>query len=108
MTSRILRKSSRMSTAAKPDKPYPELPLTAHATGKWCKKVRGKIHYFGSWDDPTGAINEWLAVKNALLAGADPKQNEGWHDIGWLVNAFLDSKEQQKKHGDLSQQYTSD
>ena len=31
----------------KPAKPYAEYPLTAHPAGYWCKKIRGKIHYFG-------------------------------------------------------------
>jgi hypothetical protein len=39
---------------AKPSKPYPEPPLTAHPAGYWCKKIRGKLHYFGKWEDPDG------------------------------------------------------
>lgn len=40
----------------KPDKPYPEFPLYAHASGKWAKKVEGRIVYFGRWEDPDGAL----------------------------------------------------
>jgi hypothetical protein len=43
------------SPPAKASKPYPEFPLTAHPAGYWCKKIRGKIHYFGPWADPDGA-----------------------------------------------------
>ena len=49
MSKRIL---FRPDPANKPAKPYPEFPLTAHPAGYWCKKIRGKIHYFGPWDDP--------------------------------------------------------
>jgi hypothetical protein len=35
-----------------PRKPYPTFPLTAHPNGQWCKKIRGKVHFFGVWGDP--------------------------------------------------------
>lgn len=103
MTGRILRNNRAKPKRVKPKKPYPDFPLFAHASGKWAKKVRGRMHYFGSWDDPIGALNEWLAQKDYLIAGTDPKFGEGEHDIGSLVNDFLDSKEQQKSDGDLTQ-----
>jgi hypothetical protein len=38
---------TRTKTAS-PPKPYPEFPFTAHPNGQWCKKIREKLHYFGS------------------------------------------------------------
>ena len=39
------------ANSTKPPKPYPLFPLTAHPTRRWCKKIAGKLHYFGPWDD---------------------------------------------------------
>lgn len=106
MTSGNIQKSSG---SAKPVKPYPDFPLSAHSSGKWCKKVRGKIYYFGSWSDPVGALNEWLEHQDSIRAGAGKKRSDDdAYDIGWLVNAFLDSKEQQREQGDLSHRAFND
>ena len=47
----------------KPAKPYPDFPLTAHPAGYWCKKIRGRLYYFGPWADPNSArhrgIQNW-------------------------------------------------
>lgn len=102
MTATSLSKKTAKSKAVKPGKPRPDFPLTPHDSGKWCKKVRGTIHYFGSWDDPVGALQEWLAAKDYLLAGVEPPRGDDQKDIGWLVNMFLDSKEQQRRDGELA------
>jgi hypothetical protein len=39
----------------RPAKPRPDFPRFAHATGGWAKKINGKLHYFGPWNDPEGA-----------------------------------------------------
>lgn len=29
------------------DKPRKSFPLTLHPTGQWCKRIHGKLNYFG-------------------------------------------------------------
>lgn len=42
----------------KPIKPV-GCPLYPHNSGKWAKKIDGKMHYFGRWDDLEGALREY-------------------------------------------------
>jgi hypothetical protein len=52
----VLADSNKQS---KPEKPYPEFPLFAHATRRWAKKILGKFHYFGPWGDWQGALTKF-------------------------------------------------
>ena len=43
------RKSKRKLKRFRPEKPYPDFPLHAVASGQWCCRIDGKIRYFGKW-----------------------------------------------------------
>jgi integrase len=94
--------STPKSPRSKPSKPYPEYPLTAHPAGYWCKKIRGKIHYFGPWDDPDGALTKYLEQKDALHAGRKPKEDTEGTTIKELCNRFLNVKQALVDTGELS------
>jgi integrase len=87
---------------AKPNKPYPEFPLTAHPAGYWCKKIRGKIHYFGPWNDPDSALAKYLEQKDALHAGRAPRPDTQGLTVKELANAFLNHKQALLDAGELS------
>ena len=94
---------STASTAQdKPAKPYPEFPLTAHPTGRWCKKIRGKLHYFGPWSDPDGALTAYLNQKDALHAGRKPRPETGGVTVKEVVNSFLNHKRGLLDAGELA------
>jgi len=65
------------STRKKPKKPHPDFPLTANGNGRWSKKIKGKVYYFGPWADPDGALKRYLDVKDDLLAGRNPRPKDG-------------------------------
>ena len=93
---------------------HPDFPLfqqgnKAKPDGlRWCKKVRGKLHYFGKCvDDPKGvaALKLWLDQKDDLIAGRKPRQKEsGGVTVRDLCNRFLNVKLQQKEAGEIRNQ----
>jgi len=98
-------KSTKTPAARNPDKPakpHPDFPLFPHATKRWAKKVRGKLHYFGPWAEPEKALELWLAQKDDLLAGMTPTPALGKLTIRDLVNHFLTAKKRRVDTGELA------
>jgi integrase len=87
---------------AKPSKPYPEFPLTAHPTGRWCKKIRGKLHYFGPIADPDAALAKYVEQKEDLHAGRTPRPDPDALTIKDLCNHFLAAKQSLVESGELA------
>ncbi len=87
---------------SKPTKPSKDFPLYPHASGRWAKKIRGKTYYFGKWDDPDGALNEYLDVRDDLLAGRTPSVGDGL-TVQELANRFLTTKRSLVESGELTE-----
>src|ERR1019366_4219614 len=85
----------------KPAKPYDDFPLFPHATRRWAKKIRGKMHYFGPWDDPDGALKKYQAERDDLHAGRTPRTKIGCLTLKELLNRFLTSKQHLVDTGEL-------
>src|ERR1700722_12546661 len=100
------RKQGSRKVADRPKKPYAEFPLTPHASGKWMKKIRRKIHYFGNWAKRVngklvrvdgGGWEQALALYKAqaddLHAGRTPGANTDGLTVAGICNRFLTAKQ---------------
>src|SRR3954465_6010605 len=98
----------------RPKKPYPDYPLTPHASGAWQKKIRGKVHYFGKWgrrvngrleripgDGWEEALRLYKEVADDLHAGRTPRVKGDGLTVADLCNAFLTAKLRKRTSGEL-------
>lgn len=94
---------SHSTSPAKPAKPYPDFPLFAHATKRWAKKIRGRLVYFGPWDNPDAALARYLEQKDALHAGLTPASDTSDAlTVHGLAAKFLQTKKQLLQTGELA------
>lgn len=98
----------------KPGKPYQEFPMFPHATGQWAKKIKGKMWYFGTWEDPNAALakyNDWI---HEIQAGRDPRRSgvaQVYSDtlsVSDLCNLFLERQQSRVETGTVSNRHFSD
>lgn len=103
--SKSTQKRGTRKAATKPKKPHPDFPLFPHATGRWAKKIKGRLHHFGKVaDDPKGkaALSRYLDDKDDLLAGRTPRSRRDSLTIEDLCNRFLAAKEAAVDSGELA------
>ncbi|MEL6107613.1 MAG: hypothetical protein AAFU85_16355 [Planctomycetota bacterium] len=91
---------TRRSSLTKPEKPRPDFPLSAHANGQWVKKIYGKLYYFGPWDDPLGAEDEYNR-QMPVICGQE--ESSDTLTITELCNEFLLAKKHMVDRGALKQ-----
>jgi hypothetical protein len=76
--------------------------LTPHKSGQFCKKIRGKIHYFGKIDDPDAALRRYYEHANGLHAGTISQVDRtGEVTVAELANQFLAAKDRKRANGDI-------
>ena len=94
--------AAKSKPKSKPNKPWKDFPLFPHATGRWVKKIRGKLHYFGPWDNAQAALDKYLDQKDDLHAGRTPRVSTDGLTVMDLCNRFLTSKNHQVDSGEIT------
>ncbi len=111
--------SKRKRRSDRPGKPYASYPLCPHNSGKWQKKINGRVYYFGRWARqvdgvlkrlPDDGWEDALALYNAqskdLHAGREPLPyrivNNDDLELRDLCNEFLKSKQRKLNAGEIT------
>lgn len=96
---------ARKPPPRKPKKPDPEYPLyahDAHATGRWAKRIRGKIRDFGPWRGPESALQIEGDRREDLHAGRIPRAATAGITIQDSVHVFLTTKRRRLDSGAIT------
>jgi len=77
-----------------------KFPLTLHPTGQYCKKIKGKLYYFGS--DKQKALQRYLEQAAFLHTGKAVKPNSFNNTLSLktLCNLYLDYQESRTAVGE--------
>lgn len=78
-----------------------KLPLFKHRNGQWCKKIKGKQHYFGT--DYDKALNRYLNERDILFAGRKRERKPEAATLTELGNLYADWCRKRVSSGDYSQ-----
>ena len=83
-------------------------PLTLHKTGQFCKKIRGKLYYFGT--NKQKALERYLEQASFLHSGKRPPPQSFKDNISikMLSNLYLDHQEARAEVGEIKPRQVSD
>ena len=101
---RLVEERQNKDGQNKPKKPYPGFPLYPHTNGQWAKRIRGKIHYFGAWNDPDGALRRFHKEESDVKEGRRPKREReqaGVLTVKQMVHLFLEARKLHVESGEM-------
>lgn len=83
-------------------------PLTLHKTGQYCKKIKGKIYYFGS--DKQKALQRYLEQASSLHSGNAqvPVSDQSRTSLRSLCNLYLDYQDAGVQAGQMTASHYKD
>jgi len=85
-----------------------KFPLTLHKTGQFCKKIRGKMYYFGS--NKQQALERYLEMAGDLHSGRSMTSRVADNKVTLkdLCNLYLEHQESRVQAGDITERYFAD
>lgn len=114
MTPTDRRKPHGHKSRKNPEKPYLEFPLTAHQNGQWCKKIKGKIWFFGVWENSEDALRKYLDEVDEIQAGRDSRKtvvvglSSSELTAYDLCNLYLERQQRRADSGEVTRRNFSD
>ena len=99
-----MSKSNKKSRKTRSDK----LPLTLHPTGQYCKKIKGKLYYFGT--DKKQALQRYLEDAAILHSGKVVTRGSEKESISLkhLCNLYLEQQEDRVSVGQIKMRHFYD
>ena len=96
-----MSKNNKKSRKTRSDK----FPLTLHKTGQYCKKIKGKIYYFGN--DRKVALQRYYDQAAFLHTGKaiNPKPKNDSLSVKMLCNLYLDHQESRAEINEITQNH---
>ena len=85
-----------------------KFPLTLHPTGQFCKKIKGKLYYFGT--DKKAALERYLEQAAYLHTGKGTKPNSASNNLSLktVCNLYLDYQESRATIAEITHSYVYD
>ena len=84
-----------------------KFPLTLHPTGQYCKKIKGKLYYFGN--NKKIALHRYLEQAVCLHTGRGTKPNlNNNFSLKTLCNLYLDHQESRVAIGEIKLRHLND
>ena len=85
-----------------------KFPLTLHPTGQFCKKIKGKLYYFGT--DKKTALERYLEQAAYLHTGKGSKPNSASNNLSLKTacNLYLDYQESRATIAEITRSYVYD
>ena len=85
-----------------------KFPLTLHPTGQFCKKIKGKLYYFGT--DKKNALERYLEQAAYLHTGKGAKPSSANNNLSLktVCNLYLDYQESRATIADITRSYVYD